>query len=195
MPTELDRLLDSIDPARTFDSVSADMDRAVNSFAMDHGTIEDWDEYEKFLADFLRHLETVVLRMRPGAPDNREFYWTRCANILKKEFGPSGHKTAFEMVRTGKGGGLYRILKTLAEKMTETYAQNEISARVTDYLSRLSVDEQLAAADEYLSKYGHLLPTEFTDGNAARLKVHFQEILKEHPRTIRRMRRIAKNMG
>lgn len=192
MPTKLDSLLESIDPSRTLDEVSADVDRAVNSFAAGRGAIEDWGEYERFLAGFLRHLERAVLRMNPGGPDSPEIYWTRCSNILRKEFGPSGHKTAFEMVRTGKGGGLYRILKTIAEKMTETYAQNEISARVNDYLNGLSVDEQIAAADEYLGKYGHLLPAEFTGGNAARLKAHFREILKEHPKTIQRMRRIGR---
>ena len=34
MTTRLDRLLESIDPSRTIDQVSADVDRAVNSFTM-----------------------------------------------------------------------------------------------------------------------------------------------------------------
>jgi len=192
MSTNLDILLEKIDPVRTFDEVSAQVDNAVNSFDMHRATIEDWEEFEAFLADFFRHIETAVLRLGSGAPKNKSFYYGRFSNILSEEFGPSGHKVAFEMVSTGKDGGLYRILKTIAEKMAENYAQNEISARVNDYLNRLTVDEQLAAADEYLSKYGHLLPDEFTAGNAARLRVHFREILEEHPKTIRRIRRIGR---
>jgi len=76
--------------------------------------------------------------------------------------------------------------------MAEDYAQNEISARVNDYWNRLTVDQQLTATDEYLEKWGHLLPSEFTDGNAARLKAHFPNVLKEHPGIIRRMGRIGR---
>ena len=76
--------------------------------------------------------------------------------------------------------------------MAEKYAQNEISARISDYWNRLTVDEKLAAVDEYLSKSGHMLPMEFTDGSAVRLKVHFTKVLNEHPKMIRRMRQIVR---
>ena len=192
MATRLDKLLERIDPLKTLDKVSADVDQAVNSFSMGRATIDDWNEYESLLSGFCRHVEKTVLRLRRDVPDYPEFYWARCLNILNDEFGPSGSKTGFEMVRTGKNGGLYRILKIIAEHMAETYAQNEISARVNDYLNHLTSQEQLDAADEYVGKFGHLLPSEFKDGNAARLKVHFSGILKEHPKIIRRMRRIGR---
>ena len=192
MSDKLDRLLEAIDPSCTFDEVSADVDRAFNSFAKERATIEDWDEYESFLADFYRHVETAIFRMGPGAPDDREFYWTRCSNLLNNAFGPSGYKAAFEMVRTGKEGGLYRVLKTVADQMAEEYAQNEISERIYDYWNRLTTDEQVAATDEYINKYGHLLPVELTEGSAARLKANFPKVLEEHPKIIRRMRRVGR---
>ena len=191
MPTKLDKLLQSIDPSRVFDNVSADVDRAVNSFSMRRAKIEDWEEYQEFLADFFRHIESVVLRLGSKAPRAKDLYWARCSNILEKEYGPSGFKTAFEMVRTGKNNGLYRILKIIADQMSKNYSQNEISARINDYLAKLTIDETLAAADEYHRKFGHLLPSDFTDANAIRLKSHFQKALKEHPDIIRRMRRIG----
>jgi len=192
MSTKLDRLLESIDPSRTLDIVSADVDQAVNSFTIGRITIEDWNEYKKFLADFCQYVETTVFRIGNSVPEYREFYWSRCVNIINNEFGSSGFKTAFEMVRTGKEGGLYRILKIIADQMAEKYAQNEISARISDYWNRLTVDEKLAAVDEYLSKSGHMLPMEFTDGSAVRLKVHFTKVLNEHPKMIRRMRQIVR---
>lgn len=191
MSTKLDRLLESIDPSRTLDKVSAAVDRAINSYAMSRTTIEDWDEYKNFLADFFRHVESVVFRLGGDAPVNREFYWARCTNILDKKFGPSGFKTAFEMVRTGKDGGLYSILKTIADQMAENYSQNEISARISKYWESLTLDEQLGAPNELLSKYGHLLPTEFTEGSAARLRVNFVKALEEYPNIIRRLRQIG----
>jgi hypothetical protein len=192
MTTRLDRLLESIDPSRTIDQVSADVDRAVNSFTISRTNIRDWNEYEKCLADFCQYIETTVFKMGASISEYREFYWSRCVNMINNEFGPSGIKTAFEMVRTGKEGGLYRILKTIADNMTETYAQNEISARINDYWNRLPLEEKVAAAEEYLSKFGHLLPAEFTDGSAAKLKVHFTKVLNEHPKLIRRLRQIGR---
>lgn len=192
MSTKLDRLLESIDPTRTYDQVSARIDQAVNSFAMKRSTIDNWDEYEKFFADFCRHVETTVLRLGHGAPDNREFYWSKCSNLLDKAFGSSGYKAAFEMVRTGKEGGLYRVLKTVANQMSEEYAQNEISARISHYWDSLTLDEKLTAPDEYLSKYGHLLPAELTEGSAARIRADFIKALEEHPKIMRRMGRIGR---
>lgn len=192
MSTKLDRLLESIDPTRTYDQVSARIDQAVNSFAMQRSTIDNWDEYEQFFADFCQHVETIVLRLGHGAPDSREFYWSRCSNLLDKAFGSSGYKAAFEMVRTGKEGGLYRVLKTVANQMSEEYAQNEISARISHYWDSLTLDEKLTAPDEYLSKYGHLLPVELTEGSAARIRADFIKVLEEHPKIMRRMGRIGR---
>ena len=192
MTTNLDMLLESIDPSRTYGQVSARVDEAVNNFAMHRAIIEDWDEYENFLTDFYRHIETVVLRIGSGVPDSREFYWGQCANLLNKAFGTNGFKAAFEMVRTGKEGGLYQVLKTVADLIAEKYAQNEIFARISHYWESLTLDEKLAAPDEYLSKYGYLLPSELTEGSAARLRANFPKVLEEHPKMIRQMRRIGR---
>ena len=56
MPTQLDRVIESIDPMRTVDKVSADVDRAINSFSMNRATIDDWNKYQEYLADFARHI-------------------------------------------------------------------------------------------------------------------------------------------
>jgi hypothetical protein len=193
MATKLDILLESIDPVRTFDQVSARVDQAVNAFAMQQSIIEDWDAYESFLAEFYRHIITVVLRMGGGPPDGKEFYWDRCANLLNKAYGPAGYKAAFEMARTGKEGGLYGILKTLADQMVEEYAQNEISARIAHYWESLTLDEKLAAPDEYLKKYRHFLPGELTEGSAARIRANFPKVLEEHLKIIRRTRQIFRD--
>jgi len=111
---------------------------------------------------------------------------------MDKAFGPDGFKAGFEIVRTGKEGGLYRVLKTVADLMTEKYAQNEISARISRYWDSLTLDEKLAAPEEYLRKYGYLLPGELIEGSAARIRAHFLKVLEEHPKMIRRMRQIGR---
>jgi hypothetical protein len=72
--------------------------------------------------------------------------------------------------------------------MVYNYAGNEISARVSHLWIQLSMEEQFQMIDEYLSKYGHLLPSELTEGSAARVKANFVKVLEEHPRLVRRMR-------
>ena len=55
MKTKLDQLLESIDPARTLDQVSARVDEALNSFRVKSGIIEDWEGFRTVLTEFYRH--------------------------------------------------------------------------------------------------------------------------------------------
>jgi len=192
MSTKLDRLLESIDPNRTLDVVSARTDRAVNSFSMDTARIDQWEGFKSCMASFYRHVFTTVLRAS-GQPElPLDSCWGRCVRLLDEAYGRNGEKAAFEMSRTGAEGGLYGVLRTVAGLVAEELAHNEITARVGRYWDSLSVDEQLDAATEYLEKYGHLLPSELTEGSAARIRANFPRVLERHPALTRRMRRLGR---
>jgi hypothetical protein len=190
MTTKLDRLLESIDPARTMDEVAARVDSAVNSFHLDTWVIKHWDDFETLLARFFCHVENKILEI--NRPVHPEMDLGRCIRLLIDEYGPQGEKAAFEMARTGVEGGLYAVLRTIAMRMTEKYAQNEISARIQQFWDELSIDEKLAVPTEYLEKHGHLLPPELTEGSAARIRVNFRKVLEEHPRILQRTRRVGR---
>lgn len=192
MKTKLDLLLESIDPARTLEQVSARVDEALNSFRVKSGIIEDWEEFRTVMTGFFRHVENVILRIRPSWSPDPDMDWGRCYNLLIKEYGTNGEKAAFEMVRTGAEGGLYGVFKAVARRMIGDYAQNEIAAKVAEFWGALSTDEQLSASQEYLNKYGHLLPSELTSGSAARLRANFLKVLAEHPRIIKRLKNIGR---
>lgn len=192
MTTKLDRLLESIDPARTLDQVSARMDIALNSFKFNSGTIKDWGTFKAVLTRFFRHTENTILRMKSFQSPYPDIDWGRCVMVLLNIYGRNGEKAAFEMVRTGAQGGLYTVLKKIAKQMAKEYTGNEISARISHFWHSLSVKEQLAATDEYLEKYGHLLPEEITEGSAVRIKANFINVLEEHPRIVRRMRNVGR---
>jgi hypothetical protein len=85
------------------------------------------------------------------------------------------------MARTGVGGGLYDLLRSVAMHVAEDYIKREIRAKVDAYLDKLSVDQQLRASSEYLAKYGHLLPSEMTEKTAARIRAEFHKVLEKHP--------------
>jgi len=112
--TKLDRLLETIDPARTLEQVSARVDEAINSFRVKSGVIKEWQEFEDLLTAFFRHVENSILGIRVSNSGYAHIDWGRCCRLLKKEYGPNGEKAAFEIVRTGVEGGLYGILKAVA---------------------------------------------------------------------------------
>ena len=97
------------------------------------------------------------------------------------------------MARTGNEGGLYGVLRKFARRTVEGYAADEIAARVGDYWNNLSTEEKLDAPREYLRQYGHLLPSELTEGSAAGIRAFFPKVLKEHPRIIKGLRRIGRS--
>ena len=191
MRTILDELLERIDPALTTEQVSGRVDNAINTFKLDDAILPRWDEFRYILTSFCCHVDNHVLRINPSRGPHPEMDWHRCSRLLTKEFGPQGEKAAFEIGRTGMEGGLYRVLKSIAMRMIEEYTGCEISARVGCFWGRLSSDEKVAVMDEYLTKYGHLLPSELTERGAARIKVNFPKVLEEHPGIIRRLRGIA----
>lgn len=192
MPTKLDRVLAGIDPDKTLELTAARVDAAMNSFPLGTAQIIDWQKFQACLADFLCHVEANVLRLSGSFGGDRDHYWSRCVQSLQGAYGSSGEKAAFEMARTCAEGGLYAVLKALATRIAEEYAQNEISARISQYGESLSLDEKLAAATEYLEKFGHLLPSEITEGSAARLRANFPKVLEKHPHLIKATRSVGR---
>jgi hypothetical protein len=192
MLSKLDRLLESIHPSRTIEELNRRADDALNSFSVEAPQIEGWDRFRHCLIRFLHHAESRLLRLARPCPMGLDCAWGRCCHILMRAYGPNGEKTAFEMARTGNEGGLLVVLRKMAETMAEQFAQNEIEAKVGTYWNYRSVEEKLAAADEYLAKYGHLLPSELTEGSAGRIRANLPKVLQEHPDLMRRLGKVGR---
>ncbi len=191
MESKLDKLLIRIDPQNNYDDISSCVDSALNSFKVDNAIITTLNEYESLLAGFFRHVENYILKIPNFKSPDIGIDLGRCISILNKEYGPSGEKAAFEIVRTGKEGGLHSVLRAIARNMLEEYTGNEVAARINEYWNSLSISEKLTATEEYIAKYGHLIPSEVMEGNAARIKMNFPRVLKEHHHLIKRLRRIG----
>ena len=192
MSTKLEQLIDRIDPKVTLDSTAALADKALNTFSFGSGQITDRKEFEDYLTEFFCHVDSNVLGLSKSFNSaHRNFQWGRCRIILSHIYGDNGMMTAFDMARTGKAGGLYAVLKAIALRMAEEYAENRIGAIVSDYWKKLTLDEQLSVTDEYLKKHGHLLPSELTEDGAVRLRANFPKVLAQHPEIIRKIRRLG----
>ena len=187
--SDLDEFLQSLDPARTLDVVSARVDEALNSFPMPNAIIADWSSFQDLMTRFCLHVTKAILRLDPHYEGDAEFDWFRCREALKREYGASGFKAAFEVARTG---GVYKVLKIVARELVEEYGAQEVSARVHHFLNRLTAEERIAVAREYLAKCGRFLPSALTEGSAARLVEGFDKVLEQHPRLLQRLRRVGR---
>jgi hypothetical protein len=192
METKLDRLLASIDPKRTQTSTGKAVDRAINTFPMPGGRVESWPEFRDCVSGFVCHVENTVLQLCPPREVHPTMDFGRACRYLMKEFGPEGDQAGANMAIHGVEGGLYRVLKAVGQRMADEYDGNEVKARIGAYWKRLTVDERLDASKEYLSKYGHLLPEDVTEGSAARLRAYFPKFLEQHPQLIRKLRNVGR---
>ncbi len=192
MKTDLERLLEGLDPERTIEAAFRRADEAINSFPMHRAQITDWDEFTACMAEFVVHVESHILRLRSPVRSSFDFEWGRAVAILMKIYGRSGEKAAFEMARTGNEQGLYGVLKAVAMRIADDLSKNEITAWVNDYWQSHSADQILAAASEYLDRYGHLLPSEMTEASAARIRGAFFKVLENHPKLVQRLRRVGR---
>ncbi|MBC8218657.1 MAG: hypothetical protein H8E73_09345, partial [Planctomycetes bacterium] len=50
------------------------------------------------------------------------------------------------------------------------------------------VEQKFNVSSEYITKYGRFLPSELTEGSAARIRANFPKVLEKHPRLIQRIR-------
>lgn len=187
MVTKLDRLLESISPTKTIETIYNRANEAINSFRFKKAQILQWDEFRRCMAEFLRHLQEHILKLPKPIDVSLDWYWGHSIRPLLKIYGLNGEKAAFEMARTGNEGGMYAVLKAFAMQIAEEYTQNEISAKVLVFWNDLSVDEQFDTMDEYLQKYGRFLPSELTESNAVRLRGGFWRVLQKHPEFVQKL--------
>jgi len=193
MATQLERLLQSIGPEHTIEKAFNRANEAINTFPLESSLITEWDEYRMVMARFHRHVEKQVLNVQGEMPEaDMDFYWSRCLRIIIKGYGNNGEKAAFELVRTGNDGGLNGVLRKIVMAIAEQYSQNEITARVNNWLNGLSIEENLAASDEYIRKFGHLLPSEIIEGGALRVKANLSQVLIMHPRMIHELNKVGR---
>ena len=192
MKTDLELLLDDLDPERTIESAFRRADEAIISFPMQHAQITDWNEFTACMAEFVVHVESHILRLERPVRSSCDFEWGRAARILMKIYGHSGEKAAFEMARTANEGGLYSALKAVAMRIADDLSKTEITARVDAFWQSHSPDQILEASTEYLDRYGHLLPSEMTEASAGRLRGGFFKVLENHPKLVQRLRRVGR---
>jgi hypothetical protein len=192
MNGKLATLLERIDPRRTLDDADRRIDDAINSFPIPTGVLTRWEDFQRCVVHFHRHAEQKILGISAPIAGSDEFHWGRCLGMLMKAFGRNGEKAAFELTRTGVEGGINRVLREMARAMSEDYGKNWVETQIWNYWNSLSMAEKLAAPDDYLRQFGHVIPSEMAECSAGRIRANFPKFLIEHPGLVRRLRDVAR---
>ena len=191
MSAALNRLLKQTEPIP--DEVDRRMDQAFNTAPSIPAVVTDWEGYVECLATFYWHLERTVLGVAGLVAGDTDWHVGRTWQLLKKELGDSALKAGFERARTGNAGGMLSILRLMARLNGDRWGRAQIANAVGLYWRDRSADELLRDSLDYLKTYGHLLPSEMTEGDAARLRASFHKVLREHPFMVRRMAEVARS--
>lgn len=184
----LDELIAAIDPEKTLDVMDERLDEALRTFDYPGGSVPDYKAFKDCIARFYWHVDSILLGLYDRLPKDMERHRGQATRMLMKAWGPDGDKAAANMAIYGVEGGLRRVLQTIAEELAKEYKENRVSGTVHDFLDGLSIDEKIAAAHEYVQKYGHLLPRDVTRDGAPRVVGFFRKFLKEHPHIVKRLR-------
>lgn len=189
MTSDLDNLLFHLE--KIPEEVEERASRGFNTLPAPPAVINCWEVYERCLVEFYCHIESSIANVQLREPDMR-FDWTRCRQLLRKEWGPNGDKAGFELARTGKEGGVLKVLRTVLRVMIRDATDNQITVLTHIYWHSHSADELLADAGAYIERYSHLLPSEIIEGTGARIREEFLRALKEHPYMMQRILRIGR---
>ena len=200
--SQLDELLERIDPRKTIDRGNALLDKALNSYPFPNSQVDNKDEFMKVCGDFYWHVESTLLDLGPNISPEDKWKQSLAANILHDIYGEHKHDIhgryfpdePYRIARSGVEGGLYGVLRRIGEAMAKKHVENQIAVEVGEFVSRLMNDlpEYHATAREYAQKYGQLLPREALEDNAIDIAVNFGKILNSHPYMIKRMREIGR---
>ena len=77
--------------------------------------------------------------------------------------------------------------KILAEVIADAAEKAFISTGWIQLLETRADVAGMLTMDEYIDLYGHLLPSEMTEGGGARIKGNFLKVLNHHPKLLRTM--------
>ena len=95
MSTRLEELIESIDPSRTIDRVSAAVDDAFNSFR-NRNPIRTFEDDREYMSKYVQHIEQIVLKFKSNDPYDKEFFWSRYSNLVNSGSDPEAWKWNYE---------------------------------------------------------------------------------------------------
>jgi len=190
MASKLEVLLNNISPEETIERAQAAASRALNSILIISEKIDTWGEFKELMAEFYCLVESNMIGLEKSRQMNLFMDWGCCLNLFLKKYGHRGGRAAFSIAQSGVEGGLFSVLKYIAETLTQQFTTNWIQCRIGEFWNNLSTEERLAAPLEYLEKYRHILPQEILEQNPYLFGANFYRFLEYHPQMMKELKNI-----
>jgi hypothetical protein len=190
MATKLQQLLDKIDYQNLFESNERRVERILAEYRSERNTVEDYDEFKKCLIDFVSRIYGAIVNS-PNAFENANdlFMYGLALEFLKTKYPGNTERTVYEIMHSGAEGGVYHILKTLAEVMMDKIYKEGVDHSIALFMVEITFEERVAAVNEYLQEYGDKLPTNYKK-DPTMVMIAFDKVLHEHAVMMRRLRTI-----
>lgn len=186
MATQLDLLLEDI--VHSHDAYRKTMDEAIHSFSFSVFTFDSWAACEAFMEQFFAHINAHIVG--PEFAGNAHMAMVIFRQTFEPNYGQYPERPIYERLMHGHEGGLNGFVQEAAEAVVELFAGRDIVNKVDKYMFSIRNDGIDAAAEEYMEKWGHLLPQDITSQGTRRLAPVLGKFLKQHPRLLHRLRGI-----
>lgn len=154
--------------------------------------VSDYGEFEDLLTRVFWQLYCPELDMTSEWAVRRDFVRGLAVHHLNREYGPSASARAFEAARSGVAGGLRNVIRVLVEGVRDEFSGNSVKGMVNAYWRSATNEQLFQDARDYIAAYGHLLPSDLTEGSGAVIVANFERVLHEHPRVILNVQRATR---
>ena len=146
-------------------------------------TQEFWDETGRYYAD---HFAAVVA---PGAKLSPAEANGRVRQILEGELRRTG-RTLLNLLadaRDGRNSGLAGVLNMIANGIKEESVENEIEDVFSRFVDMDSWPARVSIMREFLTRYGHMLPTAITSQPPERYASEWKQLIRQYVEAKQRM--------
>jgi hypothetical protein len=188
MATKLKQLIDKIDYKNLFDADARRVERVLAQYGSARNTVENYDEFKKCLIEFVGDIYGAIINT-PNAfkSANDSIMYDLALRFLNAKYPGNTETTVYEIMRSGAEGGVYQVLKTLAQIMSDKIYRDGVDHYIGRYLDEIGFEGREAAVKEYLAEYGSILPTNYkNDPNM--VLISFDKVLHEHALMMKRLR-------
>ncbi|MDP7506273.1 MAG: hypothetical protein QF362_02405 [Candidatus Woesearchaeota archaeon] len=173
----LEEITENLDPDKINERIEMPHAEAHHKYKLDKIKVSDYSGFRDKIIDYVKHHHKETI----GGELSEEDAFGKAQQILESELAPQGQRSggflrAYDMARKGK---LDEIIKTLATSMESEQRANYVNNEF------LKIDPQdfnahVDFVNQYMDKYGSLLPAKFQKKSAEELAKSYQSLIQHH---------------
>jgi hypothetical protein len=182
MPSKLEILLDKFDPKNCWNRIERSGNEILVNYRIEKNAVSTMGEATNIICDFTSKFYLPHGSYEHGIIDS---FYDLANDKLKKIYPEPVWIFVTDVMKSGREGGVYGILKKLTKLLNESLWESGIHCRIRDYIDDTTEQERESAAKEYVDKYNDLLSVNFRN-DPLWVYINFEDVLFEHALTLRK---------